>query len=288
MLKWDGKRRYLVCALALAGLAACGGGGGGEDSAKAMDDNWNVADYPSPVDEAGSGLSAPSREFKGNDSAERYALFQNLMDAIPKIPGALAVQQLGKVAAGVGINGADGSYACPEGGEATRSGAGTALQGYSYSNCVSGGYTFNGEASATVNGAGTVLSIAFLGLDISASGTSVVDDAIGSAKCVLSGTTVGKCIAEYPTGSVEQKENFVWGWDTALTAGAANGTHQCGCEATWNVTYKNFGPTSGKAVIAGKNGNAYINRLDACRFTVKTVIDGVTSPAYAARLSSCS
>lgn len=271
-LKW-------LAALGAAGvMAACGGGGGGGGGG-AADDDFDASDYPTPPATAGSGLEAPSRVLTG-ERAEAVELLRNLsIDAWPELPEAVGLQVLGTVSPTMIQTGAGGTYACAAGGTIGWAGGGTSPLSVTYNNCVIGGYTFNGDATVASTAVGydigfTGLSIAGLGID-----APTVE---GATECQVNATTGALlgCVSRYPSGSPVEKENFVWGWDSRWDGTTAEGTHQCGCTRTWNVGYAGYTASSGKAVIAGSNGVAYVNRRGTNLFDVRVVINGGTPVSY--------
>lgn len=265
--RWNGR---VIAGAATLLLTACGGGGGGGGDT----DSFDPTEYPTPVDTAGSGLSAPSRSLTG-EQTESSDLLDNLLDAIPHIPGAVAVQQLGRVAPEAGVAASGGVYTCPGGGTVTYTGGAGSPLNYVYAACAIDGYVFEGGATATLAAGGNAFTVVYSALAVTGP-DSLAIVAVGSTECALNAGALGGCVARYPTGSLVPAENFVWGWDTTWAAGVANGTHQCGCVLTWNATYQDFGSASGKAVIAGSNGTAYVDRLSATAFNVRTVIGSTT------------
>lgn len=268
--------KLMAAAGLVAALGGCGGGGGGGGSSSS---DFDDTDYPTPPSTEGSGLEAPSRVLTGERS-EAVELLRNLsVEAWPQLPEAVALQALGTVSPAA-VVGAGGTYACSSG-NITSTGGSALATTLTYNNCVIEGYTFNGSATATTATDGSSYQITYSGLGLSGLDIDVAT-AEGATECQVNVATSALlgCVSQYPTGSTVEKENFVWGWDSGWDGSQANGTHQCGCTRTWNVTYADFTSTAGKAVISGSNGTAYIDRKGGNLYDVRVVIDGGTPIEY--------
>lgn len=251
-------------------LTACGGGGGGGSDGE----DFNVDNYPTPPAADVSGLTAPTRTLVG-DRDDARDLLVNLRDAFPKVHGAVALQALGQAAPRPTGPGFTGSQACPQGGEVNYAGTSATLLNYTYVGCRVGSYTYNGDAVATVAADGRSYTLTYDGLDVA--GQNLALDATGITLCqAVDAAGTIRCTSRYPTGSPVEAENLIWGWDSSWDGVEAEGTHQCGCTRTWNVTYDDFSTTSGKATILGSNGVSYIDRLATNRFNIRTIINGTT------------
>jgi hypothetical protein len=158
------------------------------------------------------------------------------------------------------------SETCPGGGGITiAQGAGGSLS-YLYVDCVTGGYTFNGNATMTPSNQGAAYGIDLGSVSVTHPGgySATLD---GNSNCVV-GAGGTQCVTT--------QSGFRWGYDITYVAstGLAGGTHQCNCgtQRTWNVVFDDFGATSGTAYIYATNGTAIVERTSANTFTVTRLI----------------
>lgn len=268
-MKTNWTRKWSLPALTgvLVLLAGCGGGGGGGGS----DDGGGSSEpFPEPPTSAVTGLEDPSFVLDGTE-AQAIDLVADLLKGYGFAHAAVALQQLGSGASDLA------APTCTSG-TVTPTGSGPAYN-YTYSGCVLGGFTFDGTVIAQPTDTG--FRIDYDALKVSLGSTVLAEEASGATVCTVQDGQPTRCIAEFPFGLPEGRDNFRWGWDSTWTAGVVNGTHQCGCEATWNVTYIGFDGASGEAIILGSNGDtAYVKRENATDFTVRAKVGGVESGPF--------
>jgi hypothetical protein len=150
------------------------------------------------------------------------------------------------------------SDTCTGGGTITVAGAGSL--GYTYTNCVLGGYTFNGTATMTPGGSSTY--------EVDPDSVSVTGP--NGYASTLTGSS--SCVVGTPTKCTTTEGGFKWGYDINYDAATAlaKGTHQCTCGAqlTWNVVFDDFGAGSGMAYVYATNGTAIVERTGDKTFLV--------------------
>jgi hypothetical protein len=246
----------LIPLTALVALVGCGGGGGGGGSSANTAPAGFATTTPSAAE---TGLPVPTLEL-ALTTQQMEALVSDLLTAYGKSGAGVAARVLGQLAPGAHPNAAN----CSSG-----SRTGNPINGYTYTDCTYDGYTFTGAATATVDTSASTYTLNYTNL--SAKGPNGLNTALsGNTTCTIVGTAA-KCIATN-SEPVATNAEFKWGWDTALVNGVANGTHACGCAKTWNVTYYDFTGSSGKAIIKGNNGTAYITRNNASNYDVRLIV----------------
>lgn len=260
--------RLSLVAVAAAGLAACGGGGGGDSSANSAPDTFKALPLKT---EADTGVLPPKLALI-QSQAQARDLVVDLLNAYAKAAEGIAGQKLGKLAAGANPNAVD----CG----ANRTSAGSAQAGFTYnfSGCSTDDYAFSGQATtqpATAPAAdgSYTYKMEYDGILVTGPNRLSSTPLKGYTVCTVTGSTT-KCVAKNDAPALTNS-NFLWGWDSSLSpTDTANGTHGCGCDATWNVTYYDFTSTGGQAIIQGSNGIGYITRKDGATFDVRLIVGG--------------
>jgi hypothetical protein len=221
---------------------------------------------PLPV---GTGLSEPTLKLT-LDNDDAVLLAKKMVDAGDQSAGAAATLALGPL--DPAVTGAPSPLTCPGGGTLSYTGSGSSVRTYTYDNCVTGPYTFTGNATLTPTLEGGVMTrftLDFSGLR--ASGQGSPSSLTGSLDCVVA-TAAGAAPA-----CVSNFAHVKWGWDSVLTDAGMSGTHQCSCaQGTWNVSFVNFNGNSGKAFVYATNGTADVTRTGAKTFTVVLTVEGTT------------
>lgn len=264
--------RVLFASAATVAFAACGGGGGSSSGSGCVDVNSNGCVAPSPSPSTPSppapatsetGLSDPT--LKLNDGInDVLMLVIEMRDAGMQAPGAGAATAL----ADLTPDSSDLSAVptCSGGGTLTATAKTGGDYTYTYTDCKSAGYTFNGTATVSST-ASDKFDLSFTGLKVS--GNSSPETIDGSLDCTVSTTagTAAQCIAHYG--------DYKWGYDVAYTSGGAQGTHQCNCgNGSWNVTFKDFTSSSGTANVYATNGTAVVTRNGDKNFSATVEING--------------
>lgn len=257
-------------------LAACGGGDTADGTAPAPSPGSatpvpppaSTPAPPAPVPE-GTGLSLPTLRLTLN-ADDAVLLAKKMVDAGDQAAGAVATLALGPL--DPGVSGSPSPLACPGGGTLASAGTGAGGQAYTYTQCASGPYTFNGSSSFTPTMTAGVLTSFTLVFDgLLASGAGSPPSLAGTLNC-LAPTVAGAAPACTSTFA-----HIVWGWDTVVSAAGVSGTHQCSCsQGSWNVTFGDFNATSGKAFVYATNGTADVTRTGQKTFTVVLTVDGTT------------
>lgn len=261
--------RLLSLMMLCAAIAGCGGGGGGSPAPAPPPPVPGppappaAPAPPAPTQET-TGLGPPTLSLNASTNpidlgliSSLVFLAQEMVDAEVVADAAAAAQAVARVS----VNATP--FNCPGGGTMTAAAPGS----LTYTNCgTAAGYAFNGNATLTTNATGYTLS--YNGL--AATGANApVDPLTGSSVCTTAGgpncvTTLG---------------SFRWGFDATYANGVANGTHQCTCvnNQTWNVVFRDFGPTSGVAYVYATNGIATATRTGDKSFTVTQTVNGVVT-----------
>lgn len=257
-------------------LTACGGGDTVDDalappspgSATPVPPPSSGPPPPAPVPTV-MGLSLPTLRLTLN-AEDAVLLAKKMVDAGDQAAGAAATLALGPL--DPGLSGAPSPLACPGGGTLGHVGTGAGVQAYTYSGCASGPYTFTGSSTYTPSVAGGVVTSFTLAFDgLLASGAGSPPSLTGTLNC-LAPTVAGAA----PT-CVSTFARIVWGWDTVVSAAGVSGTHQCSCsQGSWNVSFNDFGASSGKAFVYATNGTADVTRTGLKTFTVVLTVEGVT------------
>jgi hypothetical protein len=248
-------------------LSACGGGGGDSPSAAQQS---AVVLAPAPT-------TAPTTVL-GSSSAEASALAQEVKDGLAAASNASASQgvtlptgiEVGALPTGVvttinctDIGGTAGSVSV-DAPQATQPAAGLAIS-YTYNGCAVNGIVFNGTSRTVIDRYVSQTDFAFTSTYINFTvkyPNLTLRTLNGSQSCNLV-NSVASCYFSDGTR----------GWSSTMnysSTGVVNGTYGVKYgSGVVKVTYTNFGPTSGTAVITGANGSvATITRNSASSFTV--------------------
>jgi hypothetical protein len=247
--------RFLAAGAVTAVLVACGGGGGGGGGG-------GTTTPTAPTPPTNTGLAAPSLVL--NQSAgDAYNLVTEMVLTYTLAEQAQAANALGALVPGVG-SAVSTPYSCTTGTIDVTDTNG--LLAYSYNNCSDGVYSYNGTGSQVVVtlSSGAVTSYELTISQLAATGP-------GSLSTTLDGTVTctPAAMAGQKPQCVTTLGGYIWGYDISYSGSLANGSHQCNCgNGSWNVTFKNFGPTSGTAEVFASNASAIVTRTGAKTFTV--------------------
>jgi hypothetical protein len=247
--------RLLTVGALAAWLVACGGGGGSSTTSTTP---------TAPTAPTNTGLSAPGLTLTQDISAA-VPLVEEMLLTYSLAADAQAAKALGALIPGVGAT-ATSPVTCSGGGSiafATR--AGSDILDYTYAACSDGTFTFDGTAAVGptfgTGGAVTSYEIIFSGMTAAGPGGLNATLGNGTLTCTPNAGAAPSCVTTLG--------GYVWGYDVAYSNGLANGSHQCDCGlGSWNVTFKDFGATSGKAEVFATNGSAVVTRTGAKTFTV--------------------
>ena len=248
--------RILVVSAATAALVGCGGGGGSDTS--------GTSAPTAPIQPTNTGLGAPTLMLTQSQGAV-FPLVEEMISTYALADEAQAAKALGSLVPGVG-SAATSPYGCSGGGQIAVTDTAGVLD-YTYTDCSDGTYTFNGTSQLTptpvTGGAVTSYGLAFTDLQLTIPGGSPV--AVSGALTCTPPSTAGQA-----PSCVSAVGSYVWGSDISYSSnGIANGSHQCDCgQGSWNVTFKDFGATSGEAAVFATNGSAIVTRTGAKTFTV--------------------
>ena len=271
--------------IASAVLTACGGGGG--DSPPAQQPSAYVSWTDAQA--ASTGLIAPTQIVKSG-SAGLHGATTNVNLAVlefERVPRIAASRQLAFIHDGITgeipIEGAE--FPCPSGGSVR------AYQlvetprklSYKYTGCTIGGYTLTGGAvdgsssQLTMNADGLGYTVDHQSILVTGPGLMGGETVDATSTCTLPATGDPACVTVL-------ERLFQWGKDFSYVAGKVSGTYRSAntvllvdpnVSETHNITYKDFGPTSGVATVFGTNGYSVLTRTDSTTFAVVTTIDGV-------------
>ena len=267
--------RLLSLVMITAAIAACGGGGGGTSAAPSPGPAPSPVPPPPPPPPPPSppvtGLPDPTLTLSTSvDINVQVAAFRQLAsqmaEAYIDADNAQAAREVSLLAPGAGGS-PPASFNCP-GGVGTISITNGSSLTYSYSNCATNGYGFNGGGTLTptVNG-GVLASYTLQYNGLAATGPNSFSDALaGTSACKVDGST---------TSCVITLGGFIWGYDSTFADGKANGTHRCTCSnGSWNVLFTDFTATSGIAYVYAQNGTAIATRTGVKTFSVQQTLTG--------------
>lgn len=276
--------RVLFATAAAVALVACGGGGSGNDGSTggvSDDDGHSGTVTPTPSPPASSdpaeptaatGLSDPTLELQ-DTLAEAVKLSSSARTAVSATPYGAAAIALAKSAPG-GADDLSTPLDC-DSGSVTASAATGGGYTYTYSSCKIGAYTFSGSALAKfVDGSTTAFTVDYnsdAGIQFLNAGSS--DRIKGILHCTTTTSGAAAACTVEDKAVYDSDDYFKWGYDVALTGAGAQGTHQCGCEHTWNVTFTDMTSSSGDAYVKASNGRAFVKRTGDKDFKVTIVID---------------
>ncbi len=226
---------------------------------------------PPPPPSSETGLSGPTGTlFVSLNQAG--TLVSKARDAYNKSAGGFASVTLGDFSAGIG--GGNSTQNCPGGGTATYTAgpAGADAGAYVYNDCVINGITYDGPAAITytlTNGALTQYAIVEAAVTAVVNGQNVtLDDRV---ECTRDATNV-VCVGHYGDNQ--------WGDDFVFSAGTADGSYQCECNADrWNNVSTAMTGTSGQVSTQAATGTAVITRTSATTWTI-TITSGNSSLTY--------
>jgi hypothetical protein len=134
----------------------------------------------------------------------------------------------------------------------------------------------------TVDPDGLGYTVTHSGIAVSGPGLLPGETVDAASKCSLPTST-------QPTTCVTTLESkWQWGKDFVFTASKVSGTYRSAdqdpnaspnASATHNITYTDFGSTSGIATTYGTNGYSVLTRIDALNFNTASTIGGVAEPS---------
>jgi hypothetical protein len=245
-------------------LTACGGGGspaltadqtttaqaGGPATTQLYGTGTATTTSPTGVlwemtvpDSARTGLSFTRPKALTDDVATFREVVAKLQVAFEAGPAVAATQSMGKAAQPYGTSvctsGASGQYA----------------NGALYlSRCVVDGFELTAvslSAAGTIGG-GYQITTTSLAVGSGPGIPAITELRNVTADCErVDGQS--KCKVTYK-GS--DNIDYQFGWDSAVSIVdrnvALNGTHDCGCEGTWQITYANFTGLAGRALVLGQ------------------------------------
>ena len=285
--------KFLLGAIAIASLAACGGGGGSSTTAASSSSGTSTTTTttttpststasgtpPAPTAAPTATLAATQAEADKLAAEVKAGLSAaNAASASSNLPRAVETASLP-----VGIVQDVSAYICKSGTASIDVPSSLPAAGYkmtgTYNNCslTAGGFTLSGTYTVeyTRYTGPTDFALKSTYTNFTMTGTGLPTQSYnGSVTCDFKGTTT-----DYASACYYSDGSRAWSGSVTYSGNAATGTYAANYgSATIKVSYSKFGTAGGTATVTGANGySAVITWDSATSYTVKITANGVTS-----------
>lgn len=280
--------KFVLCTIAIAGLAACGGGGGSSTTTASSSTSGTSTSTsastasgtpPAPTAAPTATLTASQAEADKLAAEVKAGLSAaNAASASSNLPRGIETASLP-----VGIVQDVSQYICKTGTASVDIPTSLPAAGYkitgTYNNCsmTVGGFTLSGSYTVeyTRYTSATDFALKSTYNNFTMTGTGLPTQSYsGTVTCDYKAG-----VNDYSSACYYSDGTRAWSGNVTYSGNAATGTYAANYgSATIKVTYSKFGTAGGTATVTGANGySAVITWDSATSYTVKITANGVTS-----------